>query len=184
MPAAGPDPWPGGRGLGSGDTMNTFTAKEPETPDLVALARPRPGDDHRGGATPHPPATQARPDGRRLAPASPSPPARHRSAALLPRRVSSGTWSAIWRSANDPGRGPAAGVLLHTFAVADGVGAVARLRSPSREGHREPADYRPGKLSTGHFAPGAFLLNDAPALDEEGSSQGKTKSHNERILKP
>jgi hypothetical protein len=40
MQAAGPDPWPGGCGRGSGDTMNTFTANEPAAAaDLVAMAR-------------------------------------------------------------------------------------------------------------------------------------------------
>ena len=42
MRAAGPDPWPGGRGYGSGDTMNTF-ADHPEAADLLALARPGDG---------------------------------------------------------------------------------------------------------------------------------------------
>ncbi len=40
MQAAGPGPWPGGCGRGSGDTMNTFTANEPAAAaDLVAMAR-------------------------------------------------------------------------------------------------------------------------------------------------
>jgi hypothetical protein len=39
MRAAGPDPWPGGCGRGSGDTMNTFTAKDLGAADLLALAR-------------------------------------------------------------------------------------------------------------------------------------------------
>jgi hypothetical protein len=43
MRAAGPDRWPGGRGCGSGDTMNTFTASDLEAARLLAQARP--GDD-------------------------------------------------------------------------------------------------------------------------------------------
>ena len=40
MRAAGPDPWPGGCGYGSGDTMNTFTVNDLEAADPLALARP------------------------------------------------------------------------------------------------------------------------------------------------
>jgi len=39
MQAAGPDPWPGGCGCGSGDPMNAVTADGPEAADLVVLAR-------------------------------------------------------------------------------------------------------------------------------------------------
>src|SRR5258705_3715687 len=41
MQAAGPDPWPGGCGCGSGDTMNAFAASDLEAADPLA----RPGDD-------------------------------------------------------------------------------------------------------------------------------------------
>ena len=43
MQAAGPDPWPGGWGWGSGDTMNAPAAHEIDAADLLALARPDDG---------------------------------------------------------------------------------------------------------------------------------------------
>jgi hypothetical protein len=39
MQVAGPDPWPGGCGCGSGDTMNALAANDPGAADLLALAR-------------------------------------------------------------------------------------------------------------------------------------------------
>ena len=39
MQAAGPDPWPGGCGCGSGATMNALAAQDIEAADLLALAR-------------------------------------------------------------------------------------------------------------------------------------------------
>jgi hypothetical protein len=45
----GPDPWPGGCGWGTGDTMNVFAANDLEAVDLLALARL---DDDGDGAPP------------------------------------------------------------------------------------------------------------------------------------
>src|SRR5260370_37132743 len=39
MQAAGPDPWPGGCGCGSGATMNALAVQDIEAADLLALAR-------------------------------------------------------------------------------------------------------------------------------------------------
>src|SRR6266446_5365884 len=60
MQAAGPDPWPGGCGCGSGDTMNAFAASDLEAADPPA----RPGDDAApcSGGPPRPQLARRDPD--------------------------------------------------------------------------------------------------------------------------
>src|SRR5258708_20963277 len=91
MQAAGPDPWPGGCGCGSGATMNARAAQDIEAPDLLALARL---DDDGAPGRCGPPWSQPRrpqPDMTATAqePTDPRPPPEtsrsHRAAAPSPR---------------------------------------------------------------------------------------------------
>src|SRR5258706_8999852 len=60
MQAAGPDPWPGGCGCGSGDTMNAFAASDLEAAD--PLARPGDGAAPCSGGPPRPQLARRDPD--------------------------------------------------------------------------------------------------------------------------
>src|SRR5258708_29625887 len=65
MQAAGPEPWPGGCGCGSGATMNARAAQDINVADLLALARL---DGGRPGTT----STRPRPSVNGSAPRPPS----------------------------------------------------------------------------------------------------------------
>src|SRR5258708_6904965 len=80
MQAAGPDPWPGGCGCGSGATMNALAVQDIEAADLLALARL---DDGRAPGRCGPPRAQP----RRPRPATiAAPPALRPAPALSPPR--------------------------------------------------------------------------------------------------
>src|SRR5260370_27622641 len=90
MQAAGPDPWPGGCGCGSADTMNARAAQDIDAADLLALARL--DDDGAPGRCGPPWSQPGRPVPDMIAtaqePMDPRPPpetsGRHRAAAPAP----------------------------------------------------------------------------------------------------
>ena len=98
MQAAGPDPWPGGCGCGSGDTMTTLTGHDLDAADLLALARL----DDDGAPCP---GVRPRPQPARPAPDT-TPAAREPTDARPPPVVSPGTSGGRSPAAGSPGRHP------------------------------------------------------------------------------